>query len=42
MSDSNLEMTGVSAVVWTDDDGTTYRRTMRDGEIVDEPVSDKE
>lgn len=29
----------LTAVTWTDDDGTQYRRTIEDGEIVDREVS---
>lgn len=29
----------VTGVTWTDDDGTTYERTISDGEIVDKEVS---
>lgn len=32
----HFEVTGVT---WTDDDGTTYERTISDGEIVNKEVS---
>lgn len=32
---TDLRMTGVSAVTWIDDDGTKYRREMKDGEPTD-------
>lgn len=33
-----LRMSRVSSVVWTDDDGTKYRRVTEDGEIRDIPI----
>ena len=36
---SVIERFEVTGVTWTDDDGTTYQRTIRDGEIVDQVVS---
>lgn len=43
MSTNNLQSSAIAlfettAVTWTDDDGTTYRRTIEDGEIVDTEV----
>lgn len=31
----NIELETISGVTWTDDDGTTYRRVLIDGEIKD-------
>lgn len=38
--ESSLRLQSVSGVTWTDDDGTTYRREFRDGDIVDVEVPD--
>lgn len=44
MSDSctsgndRLELESITSVVWTDDDGTQYRRVIDGGEIRDIPV----
>lgn len=35
---SDLELAEISGVTWTEDDGTTYRRVMNDGDIKDIPV----
>lgn len=37
--DSNLKMTGVSAVVYEDDNGTKRRRYWDGDELVDEEVA---
>ena len=36
--DKRVGLQEVTAITWTDDDGTQYRRTIEDGEIVDREV----
>jgi|AntDeeMetagen285_2_1112576.scaffolds.fasta_scaffold11557_2 hypothetical protein len=38
MGDSDLQLQEVNSVTWTDDDGSQYKRVIRDGEIKDIPV----
>jgi len=44
MEDQNVTPNGVglqeiTSVKWTDDNGTQYRRTIEDGEIIDRKIS---
>lgn len=34
-----MELKEISSVIWTDEDGATYRRTIEDGEIKDRRIS---
>jgi len=36
---SGVGLQEVTGVVWTDDDGTQYRRTIENGEIVDREIN---
>lgn len=35
-----IELNEIESIVWVDDEGTRYRRTIEDGEIRDVPVEE--